>query len=567
METTLYLGGTVLPCDGSSNTHEALVTKGKHILGVGTGQDMRGLAGTGATVVDLQGATLLPGLIDTHPHAMHFAALRVSMVDLSDVISHADILQRIADRASQVPKGEWIFCTPVGEAHYYLRRSWRDLPERRLPNRWELDAAAPDNPVMIQAWAPSIPNVCAVNSLGLKKLGLSWVTPERVCDVWIERDERGELNGILRGSVTNYYTHDPFWMQIWERLPKAPPILWEIGGEAGMAEMNRLGVTTIYEAHVMDAEQIQAYRTLRVKDKLSCRVLTALEAAPQAFDPHYRPTESELADTLQLAAAMHDVSDDLLRHNGVTLARSGPCWPGFWRGDAPFKNPYGELIYGYEFLPKWVEEQVVDYCLETGLRLNVLACAPRDHTDFFHSCAKHNPHEISKRDWILQHAIMMRPDDVDHYAKLGLSITTSKGFHWGKGDMYGERLGKDIWRDLIPLRRMLDAGLKIGCGTDWGPKNVFEQIQLAITCEFSGSGYRNLAAAQAISAHEALLMWTRDAAAVLGWQGVGSLAPGHHADLTIVDRNPLTCDVEDLASTQVFRTILGGLTVYETGVI
>jgi predicted amidohydrolase YtcJ len=71
--------------------------------------------------------------------------------------------------------------------------------------------------------------------------------------------------------------------------------------------------------------------------------------------------------------------------------------------------------------------------------------------------------------------------------------------------------------DLIPLRRMLDAGLVVGCGSDWGPKNVFEHIALAETHEFCASGRRNDGPAQRVTRAEALHMWTRDAARVLGW--------------------------------------------------
>ena len=89
--------------------------------------------------------------------------------------------------------------TPVGEPHYFIRRSYRDLAEGALPDRHVLDRATRDHPVMIQAWAPVIPNVCAFNSTGLARLGLGPETPDRVQNVWIEKDSGGEPTGILRG--------------------------------------------------------------------------------------------------------------------------------------------------------------------------------------------------------------------------------------------------------------------------------------------------------------------------------------------------------------------------------
>lgn len=562
---TLYHSGTILPCDGVSPAAEALVCEAGRIIDLGDKASMQDLVSRADTHVDLGGATLLPGLVDTHPHAQHFAGMRIALVDLSDARDHDDIVARIAQRAATTPKGDWIFCTPIGEAHYFIRKSYRDLPERRLPDRFVLDKAASDHPVMIQAWAPSVPNAVAFNSMALKTLGLSWHTPKRVCNVWIDRNDAGELTGIVRGSVTNYYTHDPFWLQIWDRLPKPPEQIWKPGAQLGMAEMNQLGVTTIYESHLMDRVHIDAYRDLHGAGEMTCRVLTTLEAANQAFDPHYMPVAEDVIAALDEAAALTELEDPMLRHNGVTIARSGPCFPGFFRSHEPFKSPYGEMIEGYPFLPKSVEELVVDYCLKKDLRLNVLAGAPKDHEDFFHTVSCHHDHDIPERDWVVQHALLIDEDAARQYAELGMSLTTSKGFHWGKGDMYGERMGKHVWQDLIPLRRLLDQGLTVSAGTDWGPKNVFEQIALAVTCEFAGSGHRNMLPSQAITVEEALAMWTRDAAKVLQWSDVGTLATGNHADFAIVDRNPLGIPVDDIAATCVLRTMLGGNTVYDEG--
>ena len=558
-------GGKVLPCDGVSSVQEAIVVENGRISGVGTYDEMRSIAPANARKINVDGATVLPGLVDTHPHAMHFSTISMAMVDLSDAVDHEDIVTRIRERAAVTPKGQWIMCTPVGEAHYFIRRSYRDLKEGRLPERKVLDHASSEHPIMIQAWAPRIPNVCAMNSMALDMLGIAWHTPKRVCDVWIDRDNNNELTGILRGSVTNYYTHDPFWMQIWDKLPLPPEEIWEHGGRAGMAAMNALGVTTIYESHAMEPEHIYAYDKLLEQDSMNCRVKTSLESADMAFHPHYRPTPDEMQQRLELALSMRNLDSDLLRHDGITVARSGPCGPGFINLYEPFKSPYGELIYGYEFLPKWVEEQCVDFCMDHGLSMNILAATSKDHDDFFDSIKKHNKEEIRKRKWLLQHALLVNEQDAERYADYNMDVTTCKGFHWGKGDMWGERIGKHTWKDLIPLRRWLEHGVTVGCGTDWGPRNIFEQIKIAETCEFAESGYQNLDAGQAITREEALLMWTRDAAKVLAWDDVGTIATGKHADITIVDRDPLTCELEELPATKVLHTMLSGNPVFDSG--
>lgn len=98
---------------------------------------------------------------------------------------------------------------PVGEPHYYIRRSWRDLPEGALPDRAVLDRATRDHPVLIQAWAPITPNVAALNSPGLELLGIGSDSPDRIENVWIEKRD-GEPTGRLHGSVNSYYSGDPY---------------------------------------------------------------------------------------------------------------------------------------------------------------------------------------------------------------------------------------------------------------------------------------------------------------------------------------------------------------------
>ena len=92
-------------------------------------------------------------------------------------------------------------------------------------------------------------------------------------------------------------------------------------------------------------------------------------------------------------------------------------------------------------------------------------------------------------------------------------------------------------------------------------------MQLAETHRFAASGHENRGPAQPVTRAEALRMWTRDAARVLGWDGIGTLSPGNHADLIVVDRDPLACALEHLPATRVLRTVVGGQTVYDAGAL
>ena len=198
------------------------------------------------------------------------------------------------------------------------------------------------------------------------------------------------------------------------------------------------------------------------------------------------------------------------------------------------------------------------------LRLNVIVAGSAEHDEYLDQLeAVDRDHGIRGRHWIMQHAFFVSEEQARRYAALGIDVTTSMSFSWGKGDMFRERIGEHVLPDLIPLRRLVDAGCRVACGSDWGPKNVFEQIALGTTHEFCVSKRRNDGPAQPVSRAESLAMWTREAARILQWDGIGTLAVGDHADAIVVDRDPLTCGVEELPSTRVLRTLLGGRTIFD----
>ncbi|MGE0151054.1 MAG: amidohydrolase [Reyranellaceae bacterium] len=563
---TVIVNARVRDCRGDLALHEALAFAEGRILGLGSAAEMRGLAGGGAREIDLRGATLMPGLIDTHPHMLHFAARSGLLVDLSDAKDHDDIVARIAARAAVTPKGQWIMTTPVGEPFYFIRRSWRDLREGRLPDRRVLDRATADHPVFLSAYGPVTPNVCAFNSLGLRSVGITSFIPDTVCRVEIDKDGEGRPTGILRGPVNNYYTFDPFWTQILLKLPSAVGVDLEATTTKAMALYNRLGVTTAYEGHNMVLPHIDAYRRLRARQAMTVRVAAALEIEPTAFPPFEPLTMAQFRANLDLARSLTSTRDDLLRIEGATLATGGPCWPGFLRMHEDYSDPWGEPTRGLTFVSLEKQDEFIRYCADHGMRANYLAGGQRDHDDFLASCERlADRHDIAGQDWLIQHAILTTELQARRYKALGCDITTSMSFSWGKGDLYRQRIGDWALQDLVPLKRLLDAGLTVGCGTDWGPKNLFEHIRYAETHEFCGSGHRNDTPAHKVGRLEAIMMWTRDAAKVMRWHGIGTLAVGHHADLIALDRDPFTCSLDELPGTRVLRTWLGGQAVHDGG--
>jgi predicted amidohydrolase YtcJ len=329
-----------------------------------------------------------------------------------------------------------------------------------------------------------------------------------------------------------------------------------------MRAANATGVTTVYEAHLMAFSLIEVYRWLRDENRLTLRVLCAPEVEPY-LPPWVDGPLALDAHLARLARArdLVDCSDDLFRIDGVTISPYGPCWPGFALMREPYLGPLGEPTGGRSFMSPDKIGQAARFCHEQGLRLNIVTSGQAENDAVLDQLEAlgQAPLTANGRAWLLQNLYFVEPERAGRIAALGLDVTTTMSFSWGKGELVRERLGEHLLPDFIPLARLLDHGLHVGCGTDWGPKNVFEHIALAVEPRYAASG--RPAATPGISRRQALAMWTRDAAHVLRWEGIGSLEPGYHADLVVVDRNPLSCQIEDIPGTEVISTLLSGQTV------
>ncbi|SDH64367.1 hypothetical protein SAMN05421505_11994 [Sinosporangium album] len=563
-EPILLHNGTVHTFDGGKPSEAILLRDGK-VAATGDRATLRAQLGEGREI-SLDGLSVMPGLIDIHPHMMQHAGQITPLVDLTDAVDHDDIVARIAARAKTVPPGTWIMTTPVGEPFYFLRRSYRDLAEGVLPDRHILDRATTDHPVLIQAWAPVTPNVCVFNTAGLRAVGLTDFIPDQVCDVTLDKDHTGSLTGILRGAVNQIYNYDPFWTQILTQLPRPAVDLPGVTRDA-MATYNRRGVTTVYEPHNVTFEFLDAYRALHAAGELTTRVAISMEVEMCARPPFQPKSMPEFQATLESLTKELGDGDDMLRVFGLTLSASGgPAWPGHMMAPEPYSDPFGRPTKGTAFISEEKIRTFAAYCLDRGIRANFLAGGYGDHDVILSILeAPEFADEVRRRGWIIQHAALINGPQARRYQNLGFDLTTCPGFGWAKGEVYGERMGKHVWRDLVPIKRLIDTGLTVGCGSDWGPKNPFEQIAIAEEPYFVASGRVHTSPGHGVSRTQALDMWTRSGGRILRFDGIGTLAPGSHADLIVVDRDPLTTSVDALPGTEVALTMLGGRIVHDSG--
>ena len=151
-----------------------------------------------ASSIPLSGRTVIPGIIDAHAH-MEREGLKQLRLSLAGLATVREILDRIAAEAARTPKGQWIVTMPVGEPPYYFGGP-DTLAEKRMPDRHELDRAAPDHPVCISGvfgnWGRP-PGYTALNTLALRLNGIDRETKPACSGVTIERDASGEPTGII----------------------------------------------------------------------------------------------------------------------------------------------------------------------------------------------------------------------------------------------------------------------------------------------------------------------------------------------------------------------------------
>ena len=547
----LLTGGTVLTMDPSGSAAEAVAIGRGRILAVGSAGDLAALAGPATEVIDLEGRTVIPGIIDTHAH-MEREGLKTLRPSLAAARSVGDVLDVIARAARDAPPGTWIITMPVGQPPFYFGGPLT-LVERRMPNRAELDRAAPDHPVCIAAvftnWGEP-PGYTALNSKALALLGIDRTTKVTADNVEIEREPgTGEPTGIIidrnrRPSADFNLLRGITGFDFTERV---------VGLKRSLQAYNSVGTTSIYEGHGSSPETIAVYRELWQRGELTVRCHLCVSPTWASVEEGRKV----LRDWLPHARG-RGLGDSLLRVAGVFVGFGGnpktaadsraalpnTGWAGFveWANRPEDFRTYARLA------------------AELDLRLHTIV---GDHLEdilsIFESIAAEIP--LAGRRWVIEHVKLITPEQVARIRRLGLAVTTIPVYMIWKN---GAALTRDM-ADLdryVPHAALLEAGVAVSAGTDNIPYNPFVTLQTIVERKERKSG-SVLGPAQRLDVLRALRLMTSEA----GWISFeedrkGTLAPGKFADLAVLSRNPLSTPPADLAQIKVLRTIVDGRVVH-----
>ncbi len=521
--------GIVITMDQKQRIAESLAILGNKILRVGKSEEIKPLIGPDTDVIDLDGRAVVPGLTDPHLHLIGagLAALHEFRIPPTSI---KDIQKKVKEEAGKKQPGEWLIGGDIRHAHIKLK-------ERRFPDRWELDEAAPQNPVFLRMG----PHIKVVNSLALEKAGIDENTTDPLGGT-IVKDHRG-VTGVLRETAGHLVS------KIF------PPHSFEDKLSAIQLMSRRClerGVTTIHDI-VTSPEEVRAYITLRREKKLPIRVILLI-----------RVWESEISLKNLLDTGIESgFGDNWLKIGGVKMSVGG----GISGSNAAFYEEYcdepgnfGVIRIPYPDLVGLIKDS--DH---SNLQCAVHALGDRDLDMVIHAFQAALKHSNSGLRHRVEHAgnWCFTPERRLAFKELDLIPVPNINFLYTFGDALHVTLGEyRIKNDFFPLKSMLEEGFLLVSGSDGPdlePADPLRDIGIAMNRRtekgiLMGSG-------EAIGFLDGLKMFTYNAAYLASEEEYkGSIEKEKLADLVILNKNPL---LEGAESLLVDYTILDGKIVFK----
>jgi predicted amidohydrolase YtcJ len=536
----VFYNAQVFTADPAHPYAEAVAIRGDKIVAVGTRADVGKSVAAGAEMIDLKGKFLMPGLIDSHAHALE-GGLSLISATVGEEITTVPQLAAFAAKAKQSGRGM------QGDILYVS-----GIPLRIWSKNQELNAtfnsgAYANQPVFLEGMDG---HSAFANRVLLKRAGIS-----KEFIAGLDAVMRGYY-GVNSAGEPNGFLVDKGIGRVSALLPEPSAERMVEGGRAAVKYMHELGITAWLDPRV-DAAIIRAYRTLAERGELDAHVGMLARIRFKTDDP-----DAQLARALQWRDELKAVPE--VKLIGIKVFADGVVeYPS---QTAVMSKPYrsgrnGELLFDP---PDFARIAVA--ADKAGMIVHVHAIGDQAVTEALNGIAaarKANgkmelPHTIT-------HLQFIRPDDIPRFRDLG--VIASFQLYWANAgpdaiDIVKPYIDPELYRWMYPARSVLDTGGTIAGASDWpvSTANVFQGIYQAETRK-GPQGV--LDATQRVPREAMLYAYTRHAARALGEEDrIGSITSGKQADFAVIDRDLLTGDAEATRGAKVLWTIVGGKTVY-----
>jgi predicted amidohydrolase YtcJ len=528
-EKILIHNAKIYTLDAGFSTADAMLfdTSGK-IHNVG-GEEAMLEAFPDARHIDLQGRTVIPGLIDSHAHLFGLA-ISLSQAQLRDSTSKEEVIHSLREHEKQLSEGDWL-----------LGRGWdqNDWPVKEFPNRADLDAAFPDRPVWLRridghaGWANS-----AALAMADQDLTGEW----QPRGGFIHRDDQGSASGVLIDGAMGL---------VEKAVPETSRELLLASLDLALQQMVSLGLTGVHDMGV-DQRVIEMYRQRISEDRFPTRVYAFTDGAGKTLDWLCKTGAIEDESGRLYMRAVKLYIDGAMGSRGAALL-------------ADYSDDPGNS--GLLFMPAGDLEDKIDKALACGFQAGVHAIGDRGNRVSLDalesSIARYAENPGRHR---VEHAQTLTAADIPRFAELDI-IAAMQPTH-ATSDMYWveDRLGPQRVLYAYPWRSLLDSGAKLALGSDFPVEQVNPMlgIHAAVTRQDvkgwpEGGWYPQ----ENMSREEAVRGFTLDAAyAGFMEQSVGSLESGKRADFIVLDQNLFEIEAADIAEIKVMQTWLDGELVY-----
>jgi len=533
----ILLGGKIITVDKNFNIAEAVAVKDGKIAAVGTSEDLKAWKGEKTKVIDLEGKSVLPGLIDTHLH-MVGTGMALAQINCRTPPMHSisDMAEAVRKKVAESKPREWI-----------LGRGWDQakLSDHRDPNRWDLDEVSPDNPVWLTR---TCGHISVVNSRALEIGGVSKDTPQPVGG-HIVKDENGEPTGLLQEGPAMDLVRKYVPTQSLESTAEAI--------KTASRAFSEVGMTGVIEAGIGPLE-MRAYQKVANEGELTVRVNMMLRGWTS------EESAEESAERIMDFPMATGYGSHLLRFLGLKLLIDG----GIGGRTALLREPYEdeEDNYGILTMPEEDLQKRVDAGNLAGMMVGT-HCAGGKSMDIVLKAYKETDkiRPIKGRRFAIIHAYQPTEENFETCRRLGVVVASQPSFLYYLGESYYENVGHERSKWLKPHRAWIDNEVLVGSGTDSPvtPYMPFPSLWTSIARRTEVNDVQ-MGTEQCITREEAIRLYTINGAYHTFEEDIkGSVEPGKLADMIVIDRDILTCPLDDIRDTKVLRTILSGKTVYK----
>src|SRR5215510_465020 len=517
----------------TGETYRCVGVRGPEIAAVSADLDgLDDLAGAATRVVDAGELTVLPAFADSHEHLME-ASRNTLLVPVDKARSIAELTGMVAAAARDAAPGEWIL-TSIG---------WHEsnLAENRVPTLAELDAAAPDHPVLARRGG----HFAVVNSAALRAAGIGAETPDPPGGK-IGRLADGSRDGVLEGGAV-------YQVAAFAPGPDRAALAGALG--TGSAAYAALGVGTIREA-MINLDELLAYQDARDRELLNVRVRPMIRVGSEL-------TEDAAIAMIDGLAARSGFGDDWLRIWGLKFVMDGGVEGGAL--EQPYINdPHNSGHLNWDPV---VMTKVCTDAVRRGWRIGTHAAgdrAVRTLLDVYEAVVAQTG-ELPPGTLVIEHALLSDPTQRERAVTGGFSVTVQHALLWNMGSEMLATWGPERTQRVNPLDEWLALGANLAAGTDIvRPFNPMTNVWGMATRATKTAGVQGPEHASDVAT--AVELYTMGTARLNGEADrLGSITPGKLADLVAYPADPLAADLDDLPELVPAFTIVGGRATHDPG--